>query len=746
MPYKVFERDGKYCVYKHDAEGNAEGDTFGCHDTVEEANAQMAAIYANEKEIENPLALKAVNQEERIIEGYAATWDVDDEGETFDKSAFDSSLSHYMNRPVLLWQHGHDSEIGMNPIGRVIEAKVTELGLWVKAQIYKADKHADRAWNLIQQGVRHFSVGAIGSRVRKAGSHILEWPLVEISVEPFAANPQARFEIAKGMVAELAKAINVNETELTGEDMPKEAGTAEPVETPKLVTPQEEVKFVKSQEDTMTEEKKFDEQAIGNLVTDAVSKALAARAEAERKEKEQKDLQEKAIREEVEKRVAAEVAKNESRNIQFPAHASGIRVAGAYDHIPPSQLALGSMVMKSMGILPSTVYTRTMYDVIGKHVAAGALRNKEITPSSGAYKGMGMPAMFGIEGDAFVERALATKSAELMGSDVSTYGDEWVPVYFSRELIPLIRNEARVLGLFRQVEVQGESLTIPIQTGSVTWYKTAQTDDAEQLAWDNAFITARTSKASTNKITLTPAKLSALTLWSGELDEQSLVPMLPFLQAEMARSGAETIDNLLISGDETTTNKNISDYGNGSISTSWSLLLFDGLRHYPLVTDTTNARDAGALTAEDFLLTKKLMGTNGAYALDPSKLVWIFDPSLYWKVQSLGEALTLDKFGPGFTFGSGIIERVFGSPVIVSDQYGSTDSSGYINNTSNNNTLGQFMCVRPDQGIVGFGRRMKIETERIARSDAYSIVAHMMLDFKMATDEAVAMSYNVTVS
>jgi hypothetical protein len=48
MPYKVVEENGKYCVYKHDADGNPTGKSHGCHGTREEANGQMRALYAAE--------------------------------------------------------------------------------------------------------------------------------------------------------------------------------------------------------------------------------------------------------------------------------------------------------------------------------------------------------------------------------------------------------------------------------------------------------------------------------------------------------------------------------------------------------------------------------------------------------------------------------------------------------------------------------------------------------------------------
>jgi hypothetical protein len=48
MPYKAFKQGDKWCVHKHDTDGNPMGDAMGCHATEDEANAQVKALYANE--------------------------------------------------------------------------------------------------------------------------------------------------------------------------------------------------------------------------------------------------------------------------------------------------------------------------------------------------------------------------------------------------------------------------------------------------------------------------------------------------------------------------------------------------------------------------------------------------------------------------------------------------------------------------------------------------------------------------
>jgi hypothetical protein len=49
MPYKVFTEDNRYCVHKKNPDGS-KGKKIGCHDSRGDANKQMSALYAAEKE------------------------------------------------------------------------------------------------------------------------------------------------------------------------------------------------------------------------------------------------------------------------------------------------------------------------------------------------------------------------------------------------------------------------------------------------------------------------------------------------------------------------------------------------------------------------------------------------------------------------------------------------------------------------------------------------------------------------
>src|SRR5438045_2393171 len=91
------------------------------------------------------LDTKALDPEQRIIEGLASTPELDRQGHSLDPSG-----AVFTTPMPLLWQHKQD-----HPIGHVIAARVTDAGIWIRAQIAQAGVLAfiDDAWKLIKNGL-----------------------------------------------------------------------------------------------------------------------------------------------------------------------------------------------------------------------------------------------------------------------------------------------------------------------------------------------------------------------------------------------------------------------------------------------------------------------------------------------------------------------------------------------------------------------------------------------------------------
>lgn len=137
--------------------------------------------------------LKSVDAERRLIEGLASTPATDRDGDVLEPGGAQFTL------PMpLLWQHKHDQ-----PIGEVIAARVTDAGIWIKAQIAKdVLPEIDRAWALIKSRlVRGFSVGflpvGIPERIQGGGYRFTQWTWYETSAVTIPANQQASIALIK---------------------------------------------------------------------------------------------------------------------------------------------------------------------------------------------------------------------------------------------------------------------------------------------------------------------------------------------------------------------------------------------------------------------------------------------------------------------------------------------------------------------------------------------------------------------
>ena len=128
------------------------------------------------------------------IEGYASTTDKDRQGDVVPSGVWQKGLENYLKNPVILAYHDHSM-----PIGRMVDHRVDEKGLWIKANISDA---AGNIYKLVKNGV--LTAFSIGFRVMDAEYNsaaevfvIKDLELHEISVVSVPANQNTLFSLAK---------------------------------------------------------------------------------------------------------------------------------------------------------------------------------------------------------------------------------------------------------------------------------------------------------------------------------------------------------------------------------------------------------------------------------------------------------------------------------------------------------------------------------------------------------------------
>jgi len=132
----------------------------------------------------------------RQIEGYASTRDLDRTGEVVEPGAFADSLTDFMSNPVVTYMHDWS-----NPIGKVIDVRIDEVGLFIRAEISET---AQKVWKLIEEGIlRAFSIGyeVIEEKIIDGVNHIITLRLYEVAVVSIPANRRALFSVSKALEA-----------------------------------------------------------------------------------------------------------------------------------------------------------------------------------------------------------------------------------------------------------------------------------------------------------------------------------------------------------------------------------------------------------------------------------------------------------------------------------------------------------------------------------------------------------------
>jgi len=140
-----------------------------------------------------------VNDEERIVEGYASTEAMDVQGEVVKLEAIEEALPEYMRFANIREMHQPSA------IGKAVSAEINDKGLYLSVNVVD-----DQAWEKVKKGVYNgFSIG--GKSIAKSGGIISKLRLTEISLVDRPANPEAVFNLWKGDGMENEKIEDVEE-------------------------------------------------------------------------------------------------------------------------------------------------------------------------------------------------------------------------------------------------------------------------------------------------------------------------------------------------------------------------------------------------------------------------------------------------------------------------------------------------------------------------------------------------------
>jgi hypothetical protein len=335
------------------------------------------------------------------------------------------------------------------------------------------------------------------------------------------------------------------------------------------------------------------------------------------------------------------------------------------------------------------------------------------------------------ETQAYRRAILAMDTAE------SGFGNQLIGAQYVGELWEAARRESRVLALLDSFEMTDPTVYIPVEVDIPELLLVSESTANNSSNYS-------TVKTGSNRVSTTAKKFVIHQMWSGEMEEDSIIPFVPFLRRQASTAIAHYGDSLVLNGDDTnaaTGNINLDD---ADPADTKHYLAFDGIRHAALVDNTANDNDAAGNVTLALLhnlrgdMLDKTRLVDWGHPADPNDLVYVADPETADRVALIDEVLTVDKYGPQATILTGEVLKIGRHPFVVSMAMGLTEADGKASTTAGNNIKGQVVAFNRRGFKVGWRRRVTVETERIPATDQTRLVYSLRMGFGRFTPTGAA--------
>lgn len=329
------------------------------------------------------------------------------------------------------------------------------------------------------------------------------------------------------------------------------------------------------------------------------------------------------------------------------------------------------------------------------------------------------------------------RAMRAMDTAESGFGNQLIGAQYVGELWTGAQAKSRVFSLINNFTMTDPTAYLPVEADLPELLFVAENTASNSSEY-------ATTKTGSNRVQVDAKKFVMHQMWSGEMEEDSIIPFIPFLRAQASRSLSHHMDSLVLNGDTTNAGTGNINLDDADPADTKHYLAFDGIRHAGIVDNTANKADiAGAISLAAFKAQRGRMlhatyKHDWAHPDDAERLVHIADPETADAIAFLDEVLTVDKFGSNATVLTGQQARVLSNPLIASIDVSKTEADGKVSTTGANNTKGQVVTFNRDGCVVGNRRNVTVETERLPARDQTRIVYSLRAGFGRFTPTGAA--------
>ena len=644
------------------------------------------------------------------IKGSASTNGLDRAGDIIEADAWTKGgLENFKNNPIILFNHDYNK-----PIGRATGLEVNDKGLDISAKISKA---AGDVKDLIKDGV--LGAFSVGFRVKDAdymtetdGYKIKDAELFEVSVVSVPCNQGATFSLAKSF-------DNMEDYEEFKKNFVK-ANSMDSADAVEIEQPSEEKSSILEKnmsEDNKTTPEGFDLEAFAKQVAEDTAAKIAMQ-QAEQKAKEAAEAEEKSVEEAEVK--AAEEAKQEEQKTVVTSVMTGAeklisdvedRVLNKHEDLETVIKSLESELKDRSAEIEAMRESKRIFSDRGNSDWRKAFE-ADIMDA----KMLGLATGKGFETN--LAKGVMEKVNAMSGVAVSSADFEQV---VSTNIERDIQNELVLAPLFREIPMTSATQIIPILPDSGYAEFTANQAASGSSPHGNlaqrgdAYNPGSAGGIDMTERTLSTKKLISKSFIGNETEEDAILPILPLIRESMVRSHARAIENAILVGDD----------ADGAFGTSGAS--FEGLCHLA-ANDSNTTQPSGtfaatdAVTAADLLSLRKAMGK---YGVNPSEVVYIVSQDVYYDLLNDAEFQDVNLVGDMATKLSGEIGQVFGSRVLICDEFAAKAHSKFNS-----------VAVYPRNYVMPRLRGVTVESDYDVENQRRVLVASQRIGFLDLIDGA----------
>ena len=578
-----------------------------------------------------------------MIRGMASTNDFDRAGDTISPDAWaKGGLKNFENNPIILFNHDYNK-----PIGRATGLKVTPNGLELEAKISKSAPES--VCDLVKDGV--LGAFSVGFRVKDAdylsetdGYKIKDAELFEVSVVSVPCNQAATFSLAKSFDSseeyEAFKKTFTNRVDLASQSLAKDDKLSVASDTLDGAQAQKEIKM---SEEVKTPE--VDLEAFAKKVAEETAAKIAM------KQAETKAAEEAAAAEAAEKAAAEAEAKAAQEEEVKQAVVTGVEsgTEKLMEDVQKELTARNADMEETLNKYKKELEEKS--DEIAKmreskRVFADRAEKSDISKWGQDFLNAHMLGVMTRKGwDTDYARDIQEKAGINYTANAADI-DQEVASLIEKE----IQNELKVAALFREIPVNGAATVLPISVDvePATFATNATSGNLENRGASDATYKPK-------QVILNAYRLISSTFMDNEVDEQVLINLMPMLVEGVARAHGRAVENAILNGNSSAPS-GLADFAAEHVG---------GRR---------DISDGDLVSATNLLNMRKEMGK---YGLNPADVTYIVSSNSYYDLLSDSAFQTLDEVGSDLAIRvTGTIGAVFGSPVVVSEEFPADNTAG----------------------------------------------------------------------